>query len=458
MRFLLLEMRVNGIKNIDKEIELQFHNKTLGKLKESFNESHVKSIYGTNGAGKTGLMCAINIYKNLLTNTDFLTLENSNGNLKNLINQNTKKFTIEVVFACLSNTKEKGLTTATYSHYIEISEVDNSYQIVEEHLCLIKGTNLNNREKYETIFHVKNGKIEKLVKKLTDSCKKDIYEATMNLLNNSSAVNILVNKFLKMDAKTIKDPDFYINLCRVAMFSYNIIVILQNSDLNYIDIKNISEQVMAIFSYRNEINDEYLFEQMLSSNKFLEHNFRTVEKAEFEKFEKEINNLCNFIKVFKENLESIEIKKDENGDNYECELILKYNDGKRINEKYESNGIKKIISLFGALNTLDKGGIVFIDEFDSNIHDVLLLKLIGYVANYTNGQLIFTTHNLGPMEILKDEKYAIDFLSTDSKISSWVKNGNSSPVNVYRNGLIKYSPFNLEPISFLGVFGNDDDI
>ena len=26
--------------------------------------------------------------------------------------------------------------------------------------------------------------------------------------------------------------------------------------------------------------------------------------------------------------------KDENGDNYECEIILIYNDGKRINKKY----------------------------------------------------------------------------------------------------------------------------
>ena len=38
-------------------------------------------------------------------------------------------------------------------------------------------------------------------------------------------------------------------------------------------------------------------------------------------------------------------------------------------------GIKKLIQLFAYLN-----GIVFIDEFDSNIHDVYLYALLAYLV------------------------------------------------------------------------------
>ena len=150
----------------------------------------------------------------------------------------------------------------------------------------------------------------------------------------------------------------------------------------------------------------------------------------------------------------IEIKKDENGDYYECENIMVYKN-KRISEKYESTGIKKLIDLYAALCDLDEGKIVFIDEFDANIHDVLLEKLVQYAMQYAKGQLIFTTHNLGPMDVLQSAKNSIDFLSSDSRIVSWTKNGNYTAASQYKKGLIKYSPFNIEPFSFLGVFGDE---
>ena len=58
------------------------------------------------------------------------------------------------------------------------------------------------------------------------------------------------------------------------------------------------------------------------------------------------------------------------------------------------------------------------------------------------------------MEVLQKEKISTDFLSNDSRITPWVKTDNNSAVSVYRRGLIKYSPFNIEPINFLGVFDN----
>lgn len=70
-------------------------------------------------------------------------------------------------------------------------------------------------------------------------------------------------------------------------------------------------------------------------------------------------------------------------------------------------GIKKLIQLFAYLNEMVEGGIVFIDEFDSNIHDVYLCALLEYLMEYGKGQLCFTTHNVGPMDVLKHHKKSI---------------------------------------------------
>ena len=123
-----------------------------------------------------------------------------------------------------------------------------------------------------------------------------------------------------------------------------------------------------------------------------------------------------------------------------------------INVEFESTGVKKLIKLFTYLQEMVQGGIVFIDEFDSNLHDVYLCALIEYLMEYGKGQLCFTTHNVGPMDILKSRKKSIDFFSLDHNIYPWTKNGNYSPSKLYRNGMIEGSPFNIDSIDFIGIF------
>lgn len=76
---------------------------------------------------------------------------------------------------------------------------------------------------------------------------------------------------------------------------------------------------------------------------------------------------------------------------------------------------------------------------------------------YAKGQLCFTTHNVGPMDILKQNKKSIDFLSTDHTTYPWTKNGHYSPSTLYRNGMIEGSPFNVDSIDFIGMFDEVED-
>ena len=98
-------------------------------------------------------------------------------------------------------------------------------------------------------------------------------------------------------------------------------------------------------------------------------------------------------------------------------------------------------------------GIVFVDEMDSNLNDVYLCKLIEYFMYYGKGQLCFTTHNLDPMTVLKENRNSIDFLSSDNHLVPWTARGNASPENCYKNGMIEDSPFNIDATDFIGIFG-----
>ena len=109
--------------------------------------------------------------------------------------------------------------------------------------------------------------------------------------------------------------------------------------------------------------------------------------------------------------------------------------------------------MYDALANVDAGGISFIDEMDSNLNDIYLCKMIEYFMYYGKGQLCFTTHNLDPMTILKHNKNSIDFLSVDNKLVSWKVTGNAAPDRYYKNGLIENSPFNVEAVDFIGMFG-----
>ena len=59
------------------------------------------------------------------------------------------------------------------------------------------------------------------------------------------------------------------------------------------------------------------------------------------------------------------------------------------------------------------------------------------------------------MHVLKDNKYSIDFLNSSQEIIRWQNNGNKSPVNTYKNGLIEGMPYNIFPADYIGVFGED---
>lgn len=82
--------------------------------------------------------------------------------------------------------------------------------------------------------------------------------------------------------------------------------------------------------------------------------------------------------------------------------LMSLKNKKAIPLKYESDGIKKIISILQLLIVVyNRSSItVAIDELDSGVFEYLLGELLRIISEKGKGQLLFTSHNLRPLETI----------------------------------------------------------
>ena len=103
----------------------------------------------------------------------------------------------------------------------------------------------------------------------------------------------------------------------------------------------------------------------------------------------------------------------ENGESGKRLILVSNKNNKSIPLKYESEGIRKIISILSLLIAVYNRSSVTIavDELDAGIFEYLLGELLRIIAEKGKGQLIFTSHNLRPLETL--DKGFIAFTTTN---------------------------------------------
>lgn len=95
--------------------------------------------------------------------------------------------------------------------------------------------------------------------------------------------------------------------------------------------------------------------------------------------------------------------------------LMSLKNGKAIPFRYESEGIKKIVSILQLLIVVynNPSITVAIDEIDSGIFEYLLGEIMNIISEKGKGQLIFTSHNLRPLETI--DKGFIAFTTTNPK-------------------------------------------
>ena len=449
----LVSYRVKGIKNFEEEVSLSFYKKTITKPIDTGNYN-VKGIYGMNGSGKSAIISSVDILRNLLINENYLNNPIIQNSLDEIINKKIEELHIGTKFL-LKLTED---TAYLYEYEVVLKKNDFGKHVIDSEQLSCRNA-FSKKDEFIPVFKVKKGEIEHIN---TEDIvlENEFREKTKNLLSNSSASSLFLMKFNHNKIKTVNHNKIKtVNLASISMgtqvlmlYSFNMHVYMDQSD-NHTDYF-----VNDLLNKNSENNIKIQAELMnvlhildIQNLSIFSCKTDTIPVDKYESYKDSVKKLKKFIQIFKPELKDIEIERKDKGDNYVCSLNMVY-EGFSINSEFESTGIKKFIKLYAYLQEMVQGGIVFIDELDSNLHDVYLCALLEYLMIYGQGQLCFTTHNVGPMDILKRNKKSIDFLSIDNKIYPWKTNGNYSPAKLYRNGMIEGSPFNIDAIDFIDVF------
>ena len=408
----LLKLTLSGVKNIEEPLNLEFSNLSMERMGEEINKT--KGIFGYNGSGKSAIVDGVYLYKMILLSPNFLLQNQTQEFLEETLNRKTKRFEISFCFL----TEEKKILR--HSLTLSFDPASRHYLIEKEALTLLRGRTLN-----------EGG--EALLSKVPSSEDASAFSPYQSLV--SSCVESLTKKGETEPGK--KEKHAFDALSFAAQFD----VYLQ------------SEALPKASPFDDRLS-EFLGKGFPA--KETDPSKETVKRSEYTSYEKANASLEKFVQLFKPSLLKIRLSKTLQGELYHVRREFVYEDY-AIDFAYESSGIKQLVSLYHYLKECSEGGIVFIDEIDVNLNTAYFKKLIAYFQNYGKGQLIFTTHNVEAMEVLKKARRGIEVLGSNGKAYTWVARGNRSPVKEYLDGYIPHSPLNIEDFDFIKVFQNEEE-
>lgn len=418
------------------EVDLE-DSKDLYNLKPS-----ILGVYGQNGSGKTTLIQVIKVIKSLLMGRELP------NNTINLVSIDKRTCSIDICFSITDN-KEK-IYKVKYYVELQINEkniyntdielnVDNQ-NIVEKRLVV-------NKEILSASYYASKEKVRMTEIINMDQTRKDIFipVTKLKILSGNSKEeldNLLINKKLCYESscsfifnsKTLDiirkncNDEYYRTIFEnlVNFANYNLFVISNEEN----GLINLNLALPINFKLKDIEKHQYLGSlpiNLKGTTKVTPEMYKAIERC--------INNLNTVLVQLIPNL-VIEIdiigkERDESGkERIIIQLSSKRNDMK-ISLINESEGIKKIVSILQLLIVMfnNPSTTVAIDELDSGIFEYLLGELLRIISKHAKGQLIFSSHNLRPLETI-DKKFV--WFTTTNEENRYIK-----MINVNKNNNLR---------------------
>ena len=401
------EIEINNFKNV-KHGTASFQSYNYIKKKEKYNSADILGIYGQNGSGKTSLVEAIDILITLLVGNEL------DENLINLFRYGSNITSFKYTFSIEINNK---LYLVKYSFKLRYDE-NKKIEVSSEALKYLE-VNPNKRLSNSTIIcynlDEKNNMVfspQRIYSQIAkdEKMRTDILVAKeLSKINRSSFVfNKKIIEAFKITYTT--ESIYYKIINSLYSFALYDLFVIKNDYLGFINLNHLMP-----FSFM--IRDS----ERLAGGKF---NIKLFEPSTLSKQLYDIlKNVTNQINIVLESIvpglnlgiKTLKEELQENGETGVNVELLSIRGEVKIPLKYESEGIKKIISILSALVAMynNKKVCVVIDELDAGVFEFLLGELLTVLKENSKGQLIFTSHNLRALEVL--DKNDILFTTTNEE-------------------------------------------
>lgn len=427
---------------------LKIKNYKTIKDSEIVFKGNLSGIYGPNGTGKTAILEILHIIKEYFTYAHKLQNDENNIDnleLKSMIQQGITKGqdTLSVELVLL-------IDETLYKLEVEFKIKDDNIIVLKEALSSKENVK---RKVFKNIITVLNKEDEILPTMYLSNKSEDKSDlidvqtrkkAVVGFNNFFSYLSLLLKDYL-ITKSEIKDDDlkvFYTEFEKVSrILRKSVIVTLRDQALYNLGI------LIPMNVYLD--NSQYGVIPIRfgeSTNIFDEKITKVIEQVI-----EQIAPIFSLVVPGAKLIADREVVNIENEKTKEAINIYVERNNNKILLEQESTGIIKLVSLLSLIihYVKDKDSIIAIDELDIHIFEYLLALLLEKLSLNAKGQLIFTAHNLLPMEKLNKDSIIISTTAEDNNVEYIYLKGVSDTTNL-RNKYLKsqrmWSENNIEPL------------
>ncbi len=404
------------------------------------SKSSIVGLYGQNGSGKTALIDAISILQVILRGAAIPEI------FTNYISVDSQRSTLQFEFE-IYNSSRTEIYTIYYSFSIENEEFSD---FIDGEISSSKIIVFNESLHYS---YKSDNRIQRKIELInTDTAavfepktKYDIFtnrntEIDLDLIvakkvsRASSKSFIFSVEFFKIIKENCQNKEYLFILDSLASYGKNELFIIdtQNSGLISLNVLPVSFKIKegnkgTIGRIPIALNGTTIIPMsFLHVVKKMMNNMNIVLSQIIPNLTVSITELGT--KIMKDNSEGCMIQLMSNRNGFEIPL------------QYESEGIKKIVSILNLLIAVynTNSVTVAIDELDSGIFEYLLGEILSIISEKGKGQLIFTSHNLRPLETIDKRFIAFTTVNPDNRYIRMnnIKSNNNLRDMYYRDILL----------------------
>ncbi|MGN0606966.1 MAG: ATP/GTP-binding protein [Oscillospiraceae bacterium] len=419
---------INNIKNVANGSIL------LNETNEDSFGASIVGIYGQNGSGKTALIWALELIKDAI----------SGAHLPNdaffYIKQQSETATVKAELKLVINEREYDVF-----YTISIGKKDNnSVQILSEFvefsakayndLARINKTRILgieypvNSNKFDECFYIPETRIAEMT-----SIDKQIRQKLLVLqaLAKEKTTSFIFNNKMMDLLKSDFTNQIYFKILDTLRFygRMNLFVLNKNCESSF----NMNLLPLSIrLSTDDSITKSDGVPVGLGQNKTDLVTFETI-KSVISQIDILIGNIIPGLNV------EIVQKATQLNKNAEEEIVFELvsnRNGVITPLKYESEGIKKILCILSSLIAMYNNESIFvaIDEMDAGIFEYLLGEILETINETGKGQLLFTSHNMRPLEVLESTNI---YFTTTNPENKYIRFTGIKANNNLRNTLLR---------------------